>query len=356
MDINEVFKIMIQKQASDLFIRLGAYPSARINGVVEKIYDELVDQQAMDAVLEQVLVVDKKRKALEENGDVDLVYALDGIGRFRINVFQQRGTPSFVARHVHTQTKTFEDLNLPKEILEHICQEKQGMFLACGPAGNGKSTALATMIQYINETKARHIITFEDPIEYMFKDAKSLISQRELGLDFETYPKALRAVTQQSPDVIYIGNIRDHDTMKAAITASELGTFVMSTFHTINAVQTLTRIFSFFPPHAQEEIRDQVAGLLKGMLCLRLVPTKDGEGRVPVYEVLVNTPTIAGLIREGRIREIQNYINQGEMFGMVSFGQSLVKAVRNGFIEADVAREYADSKSEFDMAIKGIKL
>jgi twitching motility protein PilT len=211
------------------------------------------------------------------------------------------------------------------------------------------------MIEFINQNVARHIITIEDPIEFLFTDKQSIISQRELGIDVQSYPFALKHVTQQSPDIIYIGNIRDIETMRAAIHATELGTFVMTTFHTINAVQTIVRIVNFFPPHLHDEVRMQLSMILKGTISLRLIPRKDGQGRVPAYETMVVTPTIARLIREGRIQEIQNFIDQGELFGMQSFKQSLIKLVREGIVDKNEARRFSDSKDEFDLAIKGIR-
>jgi twitching motility protein PilT len=211
------------------------------------------------------------------------------------------------------------------------------------------------MIEYINQNSARHIITIEDPIEFLFTDKQSIISQRELGIDVQSYPFALKHVTQQSPDIIYIGNIRDIETMRAAIQATELGTFVMTTFHTINAVQTIVRIVNFFPPHLHDEVRMQLSMILKGTISLRLIPRKDGQGRVPAYETMVVTPTIARLIREGRVQEIQNFIDQGELFGMQSFRQSLIKLVREGVVDKNEARRFSDSKDEFDLAIKGIR-
>jgi len=211
------------------------------------------------------------------------------------------------------------------------------------------------MIEYINKMSAKHVITVEDPIEYLFTDDKCIINQRELGEDVRSYPMALKYVTQQSPDIIFIGNLRDEATMRAAITATELGTFVLTTFHTVNAVQTIIRMVNFFPPHLHDEVRMQLSIILKGTLSLRLLPRKDGQGRIPAFETMVVTPTISRLIREGRIREIQQYIDEGELFGMKSFKRSLVELVTSGLVEAADARAYADSKDEFDLELKGLK-
>ena len=354
MTLEYIFKIMLEKKASDLYLRTLAAPRARINGQVTVIDEHIISRDEMQILTNAILGKEELKRRFLKNCDVDFVHEEPNVGRFRVNVFMQRGTPAIVARHVHTNVKTFEDLNLPADICKLFCQESKGLFLACGPAGNGKSTTIASMIEYINQSREQHIITIEDPIEYLFTDKKSLINQRELGLDVPSYASALKHVTQQSPDIIFIGNVRDEETMRAAITSTELGTFVMSTFHTINAVQTIVRIVNFFPPHLHDEIRMQLSMILKGTLSLRLVTSKDGKGRIPAFETMVVTPSIARLIRENRIREIQNFIDEGAMFGMTSFKKSLVGLVKSGLVDAAEARKYADSKDDFDLEMKGI--
>lgn len=355
MKIRNLFQLMVEKEASDLYLRTKAYPRARIHGKVELIGPEPVSLEEMTATTNLLLGSEKRRKKFNENLNIDFIYDEPDVGRFRISVFTQRGTPAIVARHIHTHVKTFEELNLPAELCKLFCEESKGLFLVCGPAGNGKSTAIASMIEYTNTISAKHIITIEDPIEFLFTDRKSIINQRELGVDVHSYPAALKHVTQQSPDIIFIGNIRDEETMRAAITATELGCFVMTTFHTINAVQTIVRIVNFFPPHLHDEVRMQLSLILKGTISLRLLARRDGKGRIPAYETMVVTPTISRLIREGRIREIQNFIDEGELFGMQSFKKSLVKLVRAGLVNEDEARYYADSKTDFDLELKGVK-
>ena len=355
MNISTLFKIMVEKEASDLYLRTKAFPRARVQGKVEVIYPEPLSKQDILAMTNLLLATEQQQKKFRDNLDIDFIHDESEIGRFRINIFTQRGTPAIVARHVHRHVKTFQELNLPAELLKSFCQESKGLFLACGPAGSGKSTMIASMIEYMNVTNPRHVITLEDPVEFLFEDKKCLINQRELGIDVLSYPAALKHVNQQSPDVIYIGNIRDVETMQAAITSTELGTFVLSTFHTINAIQTIIRMVNFFPPYLHDEVRNQLSLLLKGTVSLRLIPHKDGHGRVPAYETMVVTPTIAGLIREGHIGDIQKYIDQGKLFGMQSFKQSLVHLVQSGLVHAEDARQHADSKDEFDLALKGIK-
>lgn len=354
MDIKKFFQTMVERGASDMYLRINACPRARINGKVEPIDDHMINKEEMLGATAYLLANESRTKVLKANQDIDFIHDEPGIGRFRVNVFIQRGTPAVVARYVHENVRTFEDLNLPVELLKLFCEEKKGLFLVCGPAGNGKSTTIASMIEYINTMSSQHILTVEDPIEFLFKDKKSLINQRELGLDVPSYHQALKHITQQSADIIYLGNIRDEDTMRAAINATELGMFVMSTFHTINAVQTIVRIVNFFPPHLHDEVRMQLSMILRGTLSLRLLPKKDGKGRVPAFETMVVTPTISRLIREGRIREIQNYIDEGELFGMQSFKHSLVKLVKAGLVDELEAVKHADSKDDFNLELKGV--
>ena len=355
MNFKELLKIMVDKSASDLFLRAETFPRARINGTVTAVTSDVVSVKQMQEVVDSILTEEEHRKNYKLYHDVDFVFDEQGIGRFRINIFTQRGTPALVARHVHYHVKGFKDLNLPDELLRTFCEESSGLLLICGPAGSGKSTTIASMIDYINTYSEKHIVSIEDPIEFLFESKKSIINQRELGADVLSYANALKHVTQQSPDIIYIGNIRDVDTMRAVISATEMGTFVMTTFHTINAVQTLTRIVNFFPPYLHDEIRMQLSNILKGVVSLRLLTRLDKSGRVPAYETMVVTPTIARLIREGDFNKIQNFIDEGELFGMQSFRKSLVKLVREGMVAEEDARLVAFSKDEFTLEMRGIK-
>lgn len=357
MDLNlgSIFKAMVDRGSSDLFLRAGATPRVRVNGKMEVLFDARLTRSDMQAITSTLLAHEQGRRDFSEKLGMDFIHEEPDLGRFRINLFMQRASPALVARYVHEQVKSFESLHLPADLLEALCAETKGLFLVCGPAGNGKSTSIASMIDYINHRQAKHIVTVEDPIEYLFKDKLSLINQRELGIDVFSYPEALRDVTQQSPDIIYIGNIRDNATMKAAVTATELGSYVISTFHTINAVQTIIRVINFFPPHFHEEVRMQLSLILRGTMSLRLIPKKDGTGRVPALETMMVTPTIARLIREGRIREIQNFIDEGELFGMTSFKKSLVQLVKSDLVDLEEARRFADSKDDFDLEMKGMR-
>lgn len=355
MDLKEIFQMMVEERASDLYLRTNARPHFRIDGQLQHKDLEIVSQEQMEMMSGHLLANEYRRDKFKENRDIDFIHIEPDIGRFRINIFMQRNTPAVVARHIRTQVETFEDLNLPLDVCRKFCEESKGLILACGPAGNGKTTTVASMLEYINRAAAKHVITIEDPIEFLFADQKSIFNQRELGLDVLSYPAALRHVTQQSPDIIFIGTTRDQETMRAAITATELGSLVMTTFHTVNALQTIIRIVNFFPPHLHDEIRMQLSIILKGTISLRLLPRKDGGGRIPACETMVVTPTIARLIRENKIQEIQQFIDEGELVGMLSFKKSLVKLVRDGLVDVQDARRLADSKDEFDLEMKGIK-
>lgn len=355
MQIEKLFELMVEKNASDLFLGAGSMPHMRIDGRLHPVEGKVLTRDDLTTLADFLLANERQRDLFAKNLDIDFIHQEEGLGRFRINIFTQRGTPSIVARYVSSKILSFEELNLPIELCKQFSEEARGLVLVCGPAGSGKSTTIASMIEYINTTSARHIVTIEDPIEFLFKDKKSVINQRELGLDVYSYPAALRYVTQQSPDIVFIGTIRDTDTMQAAVSAAELGVLVLSTFHTINAIQTIERIINFFPPHLHNEVRMQLSLLLKGVVSLRLVPRKDGKGRIPAYETMVVTPTIARLIREGNITQIQSFIDEGQLFGMQSFKQSLVSLVKQDLIEEGEARRLADSKDEFNLELRGIK-
>lgn len=355
MKIKDYLQMMVEKGASDLFLRTGGIPHLRIDGKIRLIDNSILSLEEMQHIVNEVLTIDDQKKKLKEDLDVDFVLSLHDLGRFRFNVFIQRGSPSIVVRHVKDSVQNFEELNLPSGILKNFASESRGLVLVTGPAGSGKSTTIGSMLEHINQTSSRHIITVEDPIEFLFRDKNSIFNQRELGLDVQSYPSALKHFTLQSPDVIYIGVIRDTETMIAAMTAAEMGVLVVSTFHTINTVQTIERIVNFYPPHIHEEVRMQLSLLLKGVISLRLVPKKDGTGRIPSCETMVMTPSIARVIREGKLTEIARFIEEGEMFGMHSFKQSLVKLVQEEKILESDARNAADSRDEFDLELRGIK-
>ena len=355
MGVKEFIKQMVDKNASDLFFRAGSTARLRLDGKIIAVDEQVLNVEEVMAAMEE-LATPAQKELFRKTLDVDFALYIEEFDRrFRVNIFMQRNSPSIVIRNISKLTQTFEELNLPTEVLKKLSLEKRGLVLLTGSMGSGKSTTIASMIEYINSNSKKHILTVEEPIEFTFQDKSSLINQRELGIDVSSYPAALRALTFQSPDVIYISNIRDQETMFSAMTAAETGVLVLSTLHTVNASQSVERIINFFPPHQHQEMKNQLSLLLKGVISLRLVPLKDGSGRIPAYEVMLLTPTISRLIREGKIWEMPQFIADGAVYGMQTFSQSLIKLVRNGLVSEEVAAEFADNKDEFILTLKGIK-
>ncbi len=355
MELKKYLKIMIEKNASDMFYRAGANVRMRIGGEVVTVDEKIVTLDEVNSSVKE-LTSNELRDFFQKNLDVDFgIYVPELEHRFRISIFMQRNWPALVVRNIRPTIQTFEELGLPGEVLKKLCSERKGLVLLTGSHGSGKSTTIASMLEYINTHMRKHILTVEEPIEFTFRDKNSIINQRELCIDVSSYEVALRAFTLQSPDVIYIGNIRDLQTMQAVLTAAETGVMVFSTLHTVNASQSVERIINFFPPHQHQEVRYQLATLLKGVISLRLIPVLDGATRIPAYESMLLTPTISRLIREGKLWEIPQFIDDGSVFGMQSFNQSLVKLVRDGTISEEEAMKFADNKDEFILCLRGIK-
>ncbi len=355
MKMRDYLKLMVERGASDMFYRAGGNVRMRINGKVVSAGETILNLGDVNAAIDDILP-EKLKDEFRKNLDMD--FALyDSIlqRRFRISIFRQRNWPAVVVRSISPVTQSLDSLNLPSAPIKQLALEPRGLVLLTGTMGSGKSTTLTSMIEYINANCHKHILTVEEPIEFVFGDKNSIVNQRELGRDVESYPVALRSFTLQSPDVIYIGNIRDHETMSAAITAAETGVLVLSTLHTVNAAQSVERIINFFPPHQHEEISIELSSLLKGIISLRLLPRQDEDGRVPAYEVMLLTPTIGRLIRERKIGEIPHFIEEGDIFGMCSFNQSLARLVQEGKVSREVALSYADNKDELSLMLKGIK-
>jgi len=355
MTIKELLKVMIERDASDLFYRAGGRPHLRVDGKIENVSDGVLSTESVNKAIEEIATPQQIGR-FKETLDIDFAVYLNEFGRrFRVSMFVQRNSPSIVIRNVRSSIASFEDLNLPAKVLKKLCGERRGLVLLSGTMGSGKSTAIASMIEYINQNSNKHILTIEEPIEFTFQDKNSIINQRELGLDVASYAVGLRAFTLQSPDVIFIGNIRDRETMSAALTAAETGVLVLSTLHTINASQSVERIVNFFPPHQHLQIRTQLSSLLKGVISLRLIPYKDRPGRIPAYETMLLTPTISRLIRESKDWEMSQFIEDGCVFDMQSFNQSLVKLVKDGKISEEDAASFADNKEEFSLSLRGIR-
>jgi len=298
----------------------------------------------------------RQKEKFKENLEIDIAYSVPGLGRFRCNVFQQRGTVGLVLRVIPVKVLNFADLLLPP-VSEKICEEKRGLILCTGTTGSGKSTTLAAMIEYINSTRTEHIMTIEDPIEFLHRDKKSIVNQREVDVDARGFAVSLRAALRQDPDVILVGEMRDHETIETALLAAETGHLVLSSLHTVDATETINRIISVFPPHQQKQIRIQLAQVLQAVISLRLVPRSDGTGRVPAVEVLVATSYVRECIEnKERTKYIREQIALGtSQYGMQTFDQSLYQLYKSGLISLDEALRRASNADEFRLKIQGVQ-
>jgi twitching motility protein PilT len=355
MHINDLLKIAVQSGASDLHLKVGSYPMMRVNGTLmvasESKRLERTDTEAMAAVLFTPDHVEKFRKAQE----VDLAYSLPGLGRFRCNVFQQRGTVGLVLRVIPTKIRTIDELGLPA-VLKRIASEERGLVLVTGTTGSGKSTTLAAMIDYINTTRAAHIMTVEDPIEYLHRDHHSLVNQREVAVDTKSFAASLRSALRQDPDVILVGEMRDFETVETALLAAETGHLVFSTLHTLDATETVNRIITVFPPHQQRQIRIQLSSVLKAAISQRLLPRADGLGRAAAVEVMVATPFIRDcIIDKDKTSMIHGAIAAGtSQYGMQTFDQSIFNLYQQGYVTLDEALRWASNVDEFKLKVQGI--
>lgn len=356
MDINELLIAAASGNASDLHIKIGTTPIVRVNGELLPLEGSpKITQEDAISIVSTVMTDLQKRRFIEKK-EIDLSYGIPGFGRFRVNVFQQRGSIGMVFRVIPMKALTVEELGLPK-ILDKLSLEPRGLILVTGTTGSGKSTTLAAMIEHINIHKTMHIMTIEDPIEFLYRDKKSLINQREIGSDADTFANALRSALRQDPDVILVGEMRDFDTISTALTAAETGHLVLSTLHTIDAAETITRIISVFPPYQQKQIRMQLASVIKGIVSLRLVPRTDGSGRVPAVEVMIATSTIKEcIIDPDKTRKINDVIAAGaSQYGMQTFDQSLYKLYKADLISYEEALRRCNNPDDFALKVKGIQ-
>ncbi|KPU28064.1 twitching motility protein PilT [Caloranaerobacter sp. TR13] len=339
MNITELLKKTIELKASDLHITVGYPPVMRINGKLEKYGEEILTPEKNLSLVKQILD-DEKFKQLEIKGEIDTSYSVAGLGRFRINVYKQRGTYGMAIRAVSLRIPTIEELGLPK-IVKELSRKQRGLILVTGPTGSGKSTTLASMLDCINKERSCHILTLEDPIEYLHKHNKSIINQREIGSDSRSFASALRAALRQDPDVILVGEMRDLETISIAITAAETGHLVLSTLHTIGTAKTVDRIIDVFPPHQQQQIKIQLSAVLEGIISQQLIPRIDNAGRVLALEIMIATPAIRNLIREGKTYQIQTAIQTGMKFGMQTMDNSLINLFKQDLISKNTALDYA---------------
>ena len=354
MNLKQMLVEMLNRKSSDLHIRVGVRPQLRVNGRLEQMAAEPVTIDLMDQIVSQILN-DKQRERFQAKNEMDLALSVAKLGRFRINIYKQRGTIGIAIRAVNTVVPSFEELNLPP-VMRKLTQERRGLIVITGTTGSGKSTTLASMIEEMNETRSDNILVIEDPIEYIYRDKKSIISQREVGADTESFASALRSAFRQDPDVILIGEVRDLETMSIALTAADTGHLVLTTLHTLNVVETITRIISFFPPHQQQQIRLLLAGTLKAIVCQRLVPRADMPGRVPACEVMIGTGAVRDcIVQPDKTMNISELIEMGHIqYGMQTFDQSIMRHYKNGLISFEDAMANASNPDDFDLRLKGI--
>ncbi|MCB9876158.1 MAG: PilT/PilU family type 4a pilus ATPase [Planctomycetes bacterium] len=351
--LRDFLRIMVKESASDLVLKANGCPAVRVAGVIRFLGDQPLPSELLRSYVDEVLN-EHGRRDFEANGAADTAVAVPGVGRFRCNAFHQGGDYGLVFRAIKNEIPSFKDLNLPVDPLKRLASLKRGLVLATGIAGSGKSTTLASMLEYINRTMNKHIITVEDPVEFRFEDKRSIVNQREIGTDVSNFSQALRQAVRQSPDVILIGEMRDADTVSAAISAAETGHLVFSTLHTVNAVQTVERIITFFPPHQHELVRLQLALNLAGVCSLRLVKNKDGTSMVPAVELLINTPTVRELLEQGETRMLPKALAEGGYYGTMTFNQSLIRLFQAGNISLEDALAASDNPDDLKMQMRGI--
>ncbi len=338
----ELLKYAVNNGASDIHITVGMPPMARINGNLEPINQYKLDTTHTEAIVEEILGQEHLEE-YREKGEIDISYSAKGLGRFRINVYRQRGSSSMALRVVALHIPTPEELGLP-DVIGELSRRTKGLVLITGPTGSGKSTTLAAMIDLINRERNCHILTLEDPIEYLHKHNKSIVNQREIGHDSQSFATGLRAALRQDPDVILVGEMRDLDTISTAITAAETGHLVLSTLHTIGTDKTIDRIIDVFPPYQQQQIRVQLSTVLQGIVSQGLLPRKDGKGRVLAAEVMIATPAIRNLIREGKTHQIMTSIQTGSKYGMQTMDAALSKLYKDDIISYENALLYCTSE------------
>lgn len=355
-DINELLKKTVHMGASDLHVKVGTAPIVRIHGSLSFMEGEkrLTSEDTLNIAL--AVMGSAQKEAFKKKNDIDIAYSVPGLGRFRCNAFVQRGTVGVVFRVIPMKILDIEQLNLPV-VLKKISLEPRGLVLVTGTTGSGKTTSLAAMIDYINSNRSDHVMTIEDPIEFLHRDKSSVVNQREVGTDTESFSRALRAALRQDPDVILVGEMRDFETIQTALVAAETGHLVLSTLHTVDAAETVNRIISVFPPYQHKQVRVQLASVLRAIISMRLAPRADGKGRVPAVEVLIATATIKACIEDpDKTKQIPDVIAQGfSQYGMQTFDQSLLGLYQDGLITYEEALRRASNPDDFALKVKGIQ-
>ncbi len=353
MTLQELLQVLVNKHGSDLHVRAGGPAYIRVDGELEQVSPDVISAEQVDQMLRQV-APPRAQKIYDEKGECDFSFQAGEVARFRVNAFKQRQRLCLAVRFITTQIPTLSDLRLPVATMKKISENSRGLVLVTGITGAGKSSTLAAMIDYINESRAEHIITIEDPIEFIHKDKKAIVSQREIGEDTRTYSEGLRMAMRQDPDVVLIGEMRDLETTQAALSAALTGHLVFGTLHTTDAIQTIGRIVDLFPPHQQPLIRIQLAESLRAIVSQRLLPSTKG-GRVPAVEILINTPHVRKQIEDNKSVEIVQALQKGQFYGMMTFNQSLVKLFKDGLASEAEVLSAASSPDDLKLALRGIE-
>ncbi len=354
MDLQNILSYAVKHGASDVHLTVGSPPAIRVDGAVRFLDGDILKPAITLGFLDELMNSEQKERFLR-TGDADLAHSVAGLGRFRVNILRQRGSVGLIFRHVRGKILDFDSLHLPPAMTT-IANLPRGLVLITGTTGSGKSTTLASIIDWINQHKAHHILTLEDPIEFLHKNKKSIVTQREISIDTRDFKVALRAAMREDPDVILIGEMRDADTFQAAISAAETGHLVFSTLHTTNAMLTIDRILDMFPSDQQAQVRSQLSLQLRACVAQRLIHAKEGDGRVPTVEVLFNDPAVASLIRENTIKQIPVAIANGAEAGMQTFNMSLAKLIKSGLISEEDGMWNSDNPDELKMNLQGIYL
>jgi twitching motility protein PilT len=355
MHVNDLLRIAVEAGASDLHLKVGSYPMLRVRGaLVPATEEKRLDHEDLVAMSAAVMSA-SQRQRFKESQEIDLAYGVPGLGRFRCNIFQQRGTVGLVLRVIPTTIRGVDDLGLPP-VLKRIADEERGLVLVTGTTGSGKSTTLAAIIDHINKTRCTHVVTVEDPIEFLHRDQRSIVNQREVAVDTRSFAQALRSALRQDPDVILVGEMRDFETIETGLLAAETGHLVFSTLHTLDATETINRMIAVFPPHQQKQVRLQLASVLKAVISQRLLPRADGHGRAPAVEVLISTPLIRDcIVDKDKTHLIRGAIAAGtSQYGMQTFDQSIFSLFEAQLVSYEEALRWASNVDEFKLKVQGI--
>jgi twitching motility protein PilT len=355
MHVNDLLKIAVENSASDLHLKVGSYPMMRVRGdLIPASEEKRLDHEDVVAMSAAIMST-AQRQRFKDAQEVDLAYSVAGLGRFRVNVFQQRGTVGLVLRVIPMQIRTIDELGLPA-VLKRIAMEERGLVLVTGTTGSGKSTSLAALIDFMNQQRCSHIMTVEDPIEFLHRDQRSIVNQREVSVDTRSFAQALRSALRQDPDIILVGEMRDFETVETGLLAAETGHLVLSTLHTLDATETINRIIAVFPPHQQKQVRLQLASVLKAVISQRLIPRTDGKGRAPAVEVMISTPFIRDcIVDKEKTHNINGAIAAGtSQYGMQTFDQSIFGLFEQGLVSYEESLRWASNVDEFKLRVQGI--